>query len=139
MEYHLKIPQKFFGIYQGDLIGCVPVQLLELAGIDISIISPFTQISLVVGPGQNIKDVSINVPSGLVNLDVNFDVTQSSYTIPQTTTPIDLQGTMINLTVSGLGRLIDANTLQLDLLVGISIDLFPFPLPPQACTVVLTK
>ena len=126
---------KFYGIYNGDLMPCLPD-----VGVDLTQAGAFTALSIVAGPGPSINEVVLTAPSGLVEIMVTADINTPTFPIPETSTPLEIpQVGEITVTASGLGTIIDENTIELDLLVGFDLAAFPIPIPPSSCKVIMTK
>jgi hypothetical protein len=136
-----EIRTKYYGIYTADISSCIPDVGLGQGGIDLTQLGALTTVSLIVSPAGNVEFVNLSSTSAIVNFNEDVSITSNFFTIPPTTTTIDdpnLLPIAINLTANGLGEFVDSNTITMDLVVAISLDVIPFPLS-QNCTIVFTK
>lgn len=131
----IEIRAKHFGVYSGDLTDCIPAFLITLIPADDREALETTPLEIFASD-DGITLVTIGSMSAVLDLNVDADVTEDSFTIPEFSQSVDVQGQVITITGEGTGQLLDENNMVLDLNLVFNLGAVTLM---QDCTVSFVK
>jgi len=126
---------KHIGIYQGDMTPCIPAIIAPIIPADD--LEALTATELEVSAStEGINFLYVSAKGDVLDLGLDTDITQDNFVIPEFSQDVDLTIAVVTVTGNGTGMYLDANSMQLDLMITFEANLGS---GNSECTVVFTK
>lgn len=126
---------KYYGTFTGNLVPCLHPIAAGLVPADQKEILEMTPIE-VFESATGVNFVEIGSTSDVIDLNVDADLREDEFTIPEFTQDIDIAGSIVTVSGSGVGKFIDENAMELTFNLKYKIDILELE---SSCTEIFSK